>query len=236
MSVVLALAFAVCAPVPAQAPDVPGARVVTLSGTLTMQRPGQTPQPLALNAIVQTGDELVTGPESGAVIRTPDGATIRIFPGSRFVLTAPSSGVSEFLHLLFGTVKVHIEKLSGRPNPHRMTTPTAVIAVRGTTFTVLVEDAGATLVAVDEGEVAVSNVALPSQVVILGRGRRTLVLPGQAPQRAQRFRGQSEQAGMAPWRGNSGNQPQTGAPGMSGAAQRGGMAAPGAMRGRGRGR
>jgi len=220
----------------AQAQD---ARLVMLNGTLTVSRDGGSTRTLSLNDGVQIGDELMTGPDSEAVIETRDGATVRIFPGSRFVLTEPSSGLREFLHLILGSVKVHIEKLSGRPNPHKMTTPTAVIAVRGTTFSVQVGQTGATLVAVDEGEVAVANVAMPEREVIVRRGRRTLVLPGQPPMRAQRFRGASEQAGLAPWRGG-GQQPQTpqgmqSPMGAGGADQRGGVAVPGAMRG-GRGR
>lgn len=225
----------------AQAQD---ARVVTLTGTLTLHRSGEDARTLALNDGVRIGDELTTGSDSEAVIETPGGATVRIFPDSRFVLTEPSSGLREFLHLILGSVKVHVEKLSGRPNPHKMTTPTAVIAVRGTTFSVQVDQAGATLVAVDEGEVAVANISMPEREVILKRGRRTLVLPGQPPMRAQRFRGISEQAGLAPWRGgrevSPAPQPQA-QQGMQspaeigGAGQRAGM--PGGVRGgRGRGR
>ena len=59
----------------------------------------------------------------------------------------------------FGRVKVHIQKLGGQPNNNRVTTPTAVISVRGTIFDVSVEDGESTLVAVEEGLVEVRHAA-----------------------------------------------------------------------------
>ncbi|MBA3975702.1 MAG: hypothetical protein C0504_15970, partial [Candidatus Solibacter sp.] len=92
----------------------------------------------------------------------------------------------------------------GRPNPHKLTTPTAVIAVRGTTFSVFVDETDATLVAVDEGLVGVANVQSPDQEVLLKAGQRSWVRPGQPPQQAQAFRGRSERADLMPASGNQG--------------------------------
>jgi hypothetical protein len=141
---------------------------------------------------------LITGPNSEAVIQASDGSTVRVFPDSRVIFNERSADIQEFLHLFLGSIKVHIERISGRPNPHKMTTPTAVIAVRGTTFSVFVDEMDATLVAVDEGEVAVANVASPLEEVILRNGQRTWVQRGQPPIAAQRFRGRSERADLIP--------------------------------------
>jgi hypothetical protein len=55
-------------------------------------------------------------------------------------------------------VKVYIQRLGNQPNHNRVTTPTAVISVRGTIFDVAVEDQDATtLVSVDEGAVLVRH-------------------------------------------------------------------------------
>jgi hypothetical protein len=151
-----------------------------------------------LNETVAIGDELVTDAQSEAIIQQTDGSTIHIYPDSRVIFNERSFGITEFLHLFFGSIKVHIEKLSGRPNPHSMTTPTAVIAVRGTTFSVFVDDSDATLVAVDEGLVAVANRRSPSDELLLLPGQRTSVRGNQPPLRAQAFRGRSEQADMMP--------------------------------------
>jgi len=172
-------------------------RVVSLTGTLTVTRLRQDPWLLRLHDAVQSGDELATGENSQAVLRSADGSTVVVYPDSRLVFNERSADVRELLHLFLGSIKVHIERISGRPNPHKMTTPTAVIAVRGTTFSVFVDDTDSTLIAVEEGEVAVANTQLPGQEVVLRAGQRTWVRPGQLPQQARAFRGRSERADLA---------------------------------------
>lgn len=173
-------------------------RVVSLTGNLSLKRVNQGTQAVALNQTVATGDELVTDARSEAVIQLHDGSTVHMYPDSRIILNEEAPGVTGFLYLFFGSIKLHIEKLSGRPNPHSMTTPTAVIAVRGTTFSVFVDDTDATLVAVDEGLVTVANRRAPSNEVLLRPGQRTWVRGAQPPLRAQAFRGHSQDADMMP--------------------------------------
>ncbi|MBI4905160.1 MAG: FecR domain-containing protein [Acidobacteria bacterium] len=193
---VLAAVFAL--PLAAQWDFARPAKVVSLTGTLTVRRSREAARPLRLQDAVASGDELITGQNSEAMIQAWDGSTVRVFPDSHVIFNERSADIQEFLHLFLGSIKVHIEKLSGRPNPQKMTTPTAVIAVRGTTFSVFVDETEATLVAVDEGEVSVANVASPSQEVILRKGQRTWVQRGQPPVVAQRFRGRSERADLIP--------------------------------------
>ncbi len=174
---------------------VPGqGRVVSVNGSLTVRRANLAAHAVGLNEVVGSGDELVTDERSEATIQASDGSTVHIFPDSRVVFSEQAIGITEFLHLVFGSIKVHVEKLTGRPNPHSMTTPTAVIAVRGTTFSVFVDDTDATLVAVDEGLVAVSNRRAPSEELLLRPGQRSWVRGNLPPLRAQVFRGRSEQA------------------------------------------
>ncbi|MDP2999081.1 MAG: FecR family protein [Bryobacterales bacterium] len=187
-----------------QVPDLGAARVVSLAGTLTVKRFRQEASPVRLNDSAQPGDELITGENSQAIIRTSDGSTVTIYPDSRIVFNERSADVRELLHLFLGSIKVHVEKLSGRPNPHKLTTPTAVIAVRGTTFSVFVDDTDSTLVAVDEGLVGVANLQSPGEEVLLHAGQRTWVRPGQPPQQAQAFRGRSERADLVPVRSGMG--------------------------------
>lgn len=182
----------------AQAPNPGAARVVSLAGTLTLKGFRQESRLLRLNDPIRSGDELATGENSHAVLRTSDGSTVIIYPDSHVIFNERSADVRELLHLFLGSIKVHIEKLSGRPNPHKLTTPTAVIAVRGTTFSVFVDDTDSTLVAVDEGLVGVANLQSPDQEVLLKAGQRSWVRPGQPPQQAQAFRGRSERADLIP--------------------------------------
>ena len=214
-------------------------RVVNVSGTLSVKRAGLPTRSLAQNEIVEIGDELVTDAKSEATIQTSDGSTVHVYPDSRVVFNQQRPGFADFLHLVFGSIKVHIEKLGGRPNPHSMTTPTAVIAVRGTTFSAFVDDTDATLVAVDEGLVAVANRNNPSNELLLRPGQRTWVRGNQPPLRAQAFRGASEHADMMPgagaMRGMAGNDAGMSMGGAmdtrSGSALSGHMAGTGGMSG-----
>jgi hypothetical protein len=69
---------------------------------------------------------------------------------------------------VIGRVKIYIQHLPGIPNPNNVSSPTAVISVRGTVFEVNVEDAdGTTFVSVDEGLVAVRSKAPAGGEVLL---------------------------------------------------------------------
>lgn len=199
----LTLVAVLALPLSAQWSSTGPAKIVSLTGTLTVSKPRQPARPLRLLDPVAPGDELITGANSEAVIQASDGSTVRIFPDSHVIFNERSADIQELLHLFLGSIKLHIERLSGRPNPQKMTTPTAIIAVRGTTFSVFVDETEATLVAVDEGEVSVANVGSPSQEVILRKGQRTWVQRGQPPLAAQRFRGRSERADLIPGIGRS---------------------------------
>lgn len=186
---------------PAQSLPQAKAHVLAVTGTFSLQRQRMAARTLKMHDVIEPGDELTTGPNAEAVIRTGDGSTVHIYPDSRIIFNEQSQDIREFLHLFFGSIKVHIEKLTGRPNPQKLTTPTAIIAVRGTTFSVLVDDTDATMVAVDEGLVGVANVRSPRDEVLLHGHQRTWVRPGQPPAQAQRFRGPSERADLMPARG-----------------------------------
>jgi len=210
-------------PAVAQSPLAGQGRLISVTGNLSVRRASMASRVLAVNETVGIGDELVTDAQSEAVIQAADGSTVHIYPDSRVIYNEHAAGIGDFLHLFFGSIKVHIEKLSGRPNPHSMTTPTAVIAVRGTTFSVFVDDTDATLVAVDEGMVSVANLRSAADEVLLRPGQRTWVRADQRPLRAQAFRGRSERADMMP--GQQGNA------GMSGNAMSGATGAMDAMSG-----
>jgi ferric-dicitrate binding protein FerR (iron transport regulator) len=185
-------------PALAQSPLAGQGRVVSVTGNLSVRRASLASRALAVDETVGIGDELVTDAQSEAVIQSPDGSTVHIYPDSRVIYNEHAAGIGDFLHLFFGSIKIHVEKLSGRPNPHSMTTPTAVIAVRGTTFSVFVDDTDATLVAVDEGMVSVANRRSAADEVLLRPGQRTWVRADQRPLRAQAFKGRSERADMMP--------------------------------------
>jgi hypothetical protein len=137
------------------------AKVVSLTGQVSVLRDGQ-PWALHTGSVVQVKQTIVSGSDGFAVLEVSDGSKFDVYPNSRVTFRNNPANLRDLLDVWLGRVKVHIQKLGGRPNHNRITSPTAVISVRGTTFDVAVEDDGdVTLVAVEEGEVAVQHAILP---------------------------------------------------------------------------
>lgn len=112
---------------------------------------------------VKPGLEVTTGADGYAVFELNDGSSFEVYPNSRVLFRSNWGNWSDIFDVWVGRMKIHIERIMGKPNPHRIHTPTAVISVRGTTFFVEVEeDSEATVVGVDEGEVMVEHRLLPS--------------------------------------------------------------------------
>jgi hypothetical protein len=119
------------------------------------------------------GGRLVLGLSDGSQAIISDNTTVQIADLSQSPRT--------IFNLLRGKTRVKIERVGGRPNPYRVNTPTAVIAVRGTLFDVFVAEKE-TQVFVHEGEVAVSNLVAPERFVVLSPGERTRVQQAQPPE------------------------------------------------------
>ena len=103
---------------------------------------------------------IVTGPDGHAKFQISDGSTFEVFQNSQ-VLFHDTNSIEDFVNLILGKMRVMIEHRNG-PNPKKVSTPTAIISVRGTVFDVAVEDdEGTTLVSVEEGEVEVRNTKQP---------------------------------------------------------------------------
>ena len=137
------------------------AQVLSTTGQVGTFRDG-FPWALQVGDSLNPRQEVTSGPDGHAIFSLPDGSTFELFANSRATFRASTGGVTDLLDLWIGRVKVHIQKLGGRPNPNRVTTPTAVISVRGTVFDVTVEEEDVTLVLVEEGQVAVQHALLPN--------------------------------------------------------------------------
>jgi hypothetical protein len=158
----VAAATGICS---AQWPNLGGsdavARVVTLTGQVSVLKDSQ-PWALHIGSTVQVKQTIVSGADGFAVLQVSDGSTFEVYPNSRVTFRNNPANLRDLLDVWLGRVKVHIQKYGGRPNHNRVTSPTAVISVRGTIFDVAVEDDGdITLVSVEEGEVAVQHAILP---------------------------------------------------------------------------
>ena len=160
-----------------------GLRVSSLAGTVELRAAsGQSFRPLTVSQPVQVGDEVRTGRDAQLILEVPDGSYMVVSENSRLIVEDFWSGdLRSLMNLMVGKVRFYIQRLGGRPNPYRVTTPTALIAVRGTTFDVIVDEAQIAEVRCLEGRVAVETVGLPNREVILEPGRKTLVRPGEYP-------------------------------------------------------
>ncbi len=161
------------------------ARVLSSEGPVEIRRraAGQAEAQkiaFAANAEVRAGDTIATGRGGRLVLGLSDGSQAVIAPQTTVVVQDLGASPRTLFHLLRGKTRVKIEKLGGQPNPYRVNTPTAVIAVRGTIFDVVVKDEQ-TEVFLHEGQVAVTNVALPEQPVLLSPGQTTRIRLQVAP-------------------------------------------------------
>jgi ferric-dicitrate binding protein FerR (iron transport regulator) len=155
-----AIVSAICA-VSGRAEESAAATVVTLTGQVSVLR-DDSPWALNLGDLVQPKQIIVTGADGFAVLKVADGSTFEVFPNSRVVFRDNPGNWKDLLEVFIGRVKIQIQKLGGQPNYNKVRTPTAVISVRGTVFDVTVEDEDATtLIAVEEGQVAVQHSLLP---------------------------------------------------------------------------
>lgn len=124
-------------------------------------------------------DDLATGAGGRLVISLSDGSVVSLAANARVVLKdfRQTGNSRELLDVLVGRLRVKINKLSGRPNPYRINSPTASIAVRGTEFSVRVAASGETAVAVSEGLVEVVSLRDPAQRRLVEPGRNVIVRP-----------------------------------------------------------
>jgi uncharacterized membrane protein YgcG len=132
-------------------------------------------------ASVTAGDLLRTGARSSAEILCPEAAArFRIAAKTRARLASEAPGV--LLELEEGRLHALFEKLGDGPAERLVTTPSAVLAVRGTEYGVEVDGKGDTTVTVFEGEVEVVDVGRLGESVRVGAGRYTRVRHGQPAQ------------------------------------------------------
>lgn len=156
---------------PASSSLADSARVVLSSGRVSVARSGEL-WVLSPGDLVRPSQEIVTGIDGYAEFELSDGSRFEVFPNSHVLFRSNRGNWSDVLDVWVGRLKVHIEKIMGKPNPNRIHTPTAVISVRGTTFLVEVaEDSEATTVSVEEGEVMVEHRLLPN-------GKQRILGPG----------------------------------------------------------
>ena len=155
------------------------ARVAGVYGRAVISGHAHSQFNLVSGVIVNPGDEIDTSGGGRVTLELSDGSMLIVQPGSRVVLQdyREASSLRELMHIAVGHVRIRINHFRGRPNPYRINSPTASIAVRGTEFSVAVNAAGDTEVVVYEGLVEVSSLRNPGRRVLVHPGRGVIVRP-----------------------------------------------------------
>jgi len=132
-------------------------------------------------AELESGDLLRTGWLSEADIAAPArGAMFHLAARTRVRLTHGRAGV--LLEVNRGRLRAVFEALLGADSPQRVvTTPSAILAVRGTEYGVSVDAAGHTTVVVLAGVVEVVDLARRGEAIELREGFYTTIAPGGQP-------------------------------------------------------
>lgn len=153
------------------------ARAASVSGLSLIYSGDSVPAGLTAGYILNPGDRIDTRGGGRVVIDLSDGSMVVVQPESVIVLKdfQQASSLRELFDIVRGMVRVRINHFGGRPNPYRMNSPTASIAVRGTEFSIEVSPQGDTQVVVYEGVVEVSSLADPDQTSLIEAGRGVLV-------------------------------------------------------------
>src|SRR6202011_5697874 len=129
--------------------------------------------------VLTPGEEIDTRGGGHLTIELSDGSLVVVRPGSRVLLKdfRAANTLRELFEVLLGRVRVRINHFGGKPNPYRINSPTASIAVRGTEFSVAVNRAGDTEVLVYEGLVEVTSLSNPHHKVLVHPGQGVVVRP-----------------------------------------------------------
>ena len=163
---------------PLQAQDS-SAKLIYQVGQVSMSSGGYL-KALSVGDQVKAQQLIVTGPDGYARFEVQsDHSTFEVFQNSKVIFRETPGDWQHLLNVFLGRVKVFIQHAPGVPNPNNVTSPTAVISVRGTVFDVVVQNDDSTFVTVDEGEVAVRNLTAAGNSAILHAGDSITVYRGQ---------------------------------------------------------
>jgi hypothetical protein len=157
------------------------ARIASISGAVLLSNGAQAPAPAKRGDVLAPGEEIDTRGGGHATIELTDGSLVVVRPGSRIVLKdfRTANSLRELFDILLGQVRVKINHFGGKPNPYRVNSPTASIAVRGTEFSVAVSGVGDTEVVVYEGLVEVASRSNPENKILLHPGQGVIIRPNQ---------------------------------------------------------
>ena len=141
-------------------------RIATVSGIVgpVYVKKAADPEfrPLAADTQVLAGTQLRTGPGGEVTLNWVDGTRLRMAPESQLrvrkcSLNTSNRATTSLFDLDVGRIWVRVLELLGERSKFEIRTPTATAGVRGTVFSVQVDETGAMTVQVYEGAVEVAG-------------------------------------------------------------------------------
>jgi len=137
--------------------------------------------------VVQRGSTLIAESrietaKGSVLLELQDGSQVLVKAHSNVVLRAPNEGKGYFLELLIGKIVAKVQKRMGGAPSFRMGTPSAVVTVRGTRFSVEVDKKRKTYVEVFEGIVEVRGITEGSPRVLIRPAFSTGVQMNRSPE------------------------------------------------------
>lgn len=168
------------------------ARVKFVIGESTVLHSGETSwETVRLEMNIFKGDRIKTNLNSRVEIEMPDESLIRVNENTIFdvkeIRLADEEEDEMSFTLWAGNIWAKFKKVISNRQVRRIDSPSAVVAVRGTTFEIDVDDAQTTHVRVEEGQVAVTSKDVPGEVLV-GANEETRVEKGKAPIKPRSFR------------------------------------------------
>ncbi|HOX27592.1 MAG TPA: FecR family protein [bacterium] len=157
--------------------------LASVEGDVQVQMPGKGWQAGKPGMTLPSGTAIKTGAKSGAVVKWSSGNTVKITSFTNFIIKAididpRTKEVKSNLDLSVGKVKFKAEKLTNPNSEFKVTTPTAIAGVRGTTGDIENTPDNTTDVIGRSGTICVfAN----GKEVCIGKDETTSVTPGSTP-------------------------------------------------------
>jgi hypothetical protein len=181
MVVVLPMVAAQMAPPPQTLLPIGSAVITEVKGAVVFTSPQGTPV-IAQRGSILTAESRIETAKGSVLLELQDGSQVLLRSHSSVVLKAPNEGKGFSLELFIGEILVKVQKRLGSAPSFRMGTPSAVITVRGTRFSVEVNKKHKTYVEVLEGLVEVEGLTQGSPHILIRPGFSTGVGQGRSPE------------------------------------------------------
>jgi len=190
-AVIVLVAFCVAAGQEPQTATLPvgSAIIAEFKGEASLRSPQGDPLTLNVGTVLPAETVIETMKGSSILLNLQDNSQVLIKGNSHVVLKSPIEGRGDYLELLIGKILAKIQRRLGNAPSFRMGTPTAVITVRGTRFSVEVNKKHKTSVEVFEGVVEVAGLTQGASPVLLRPGFQTGVDENRAPEQPRSLLG-----------------------------------------------